>query len=439
MKRKQKDIIIIGAALFAMFFGAGNLIFPPAIGFTSGNHWFVTMIGFLLTGVGLPILGIIAVSHAGGSINDLANKVSPLFSKILGTVIILAIGPLLAIPRTGATVFEIGIKPIFSNANPLLVSVIYFSITLFFVIKPSGIVDKIGKILTPILLIVISTIIVKGIVNPISTPTVTLIKNPFSKGFLEGYQTMDALASIVFGGIVLISLIEKGYKDKKQQIKLTTKAGLLAGIGLAFVYGGLLYLGATSSNVFETGITKTELIVSITNSILGNLGQIGLCLAVSAACLTTSIGLTATVGNYFENLTKNKLSYKLIVIVTVFFSTIMSVVGVEKIVAFSVPLLTLVYPIAIILILFNLIDKWLPSQQMYSGAVIGAFAVNVFSVLSSFNIQIPYISNLISCLPFAESGFGWIVPSVTLSLIAGLIPIKIKTKSINYNQVSNKA
>lgn len=422
MNKKTKDTVIIGAALFAMFFGAGNLIFPPAIGLLSGEKWMLSLLGFILTGIGLPVLGVIAVSKVGGTINDLAGRVGSKFSKVLGSVIILAIGPLLAIPRTGATVYEIGIKPLFSTVNPLLVSIIYFLITLFFVIKPSGIMDKIGKILTPILLIVTTAIIVKGILVPMGSPIQTTIAMPFSKGFTDGYQTMDALSSIVMAGIVLVSLLEKGYTDKKEQMHMTIKAGLIAGSGLLFIYGGLLYLGATSSSVYAAGISKSELIVGITNNVLGSMGQIGMCVVVSAACLTTSIGLTAIVGNYFSELSGGRIGYRPIVIGTVSFSAIMAVVGVEQIVKLAVPLLSLVYPVAIVLIILGLFDVYIKNKNIYKGAVTGAFIVSFFDGLSAMNIHAGGIHTLITKLPFSSMGFGWIVPAITLATIASLIP-----------------
>lgn len=240
MRKTVKDAIVVGAALFAMFFGAGNLIFPPAIGMAAGEKWLLSLLGFLMTGIGLPVLGVMAVSKAGGTVSDLAGKVSKRFSLIIGTTIILAIGPLLAIPRTGATVYEIGIEPMLS-VNPLVVSFIYFAITLAFVIKPNGIIDKVGKILTPILLGVIGLIIVVGVIHPIAKPTGVPTFQPIAYGFLEGYQTMDTLGAIVMGGIILAALIEKGYHDRKSQMKMTSIAGVIAGLGLAGVYGGLLY------------------------------------------------------------------------------------------------------------------------------------------------------------------------------------------------------
>ena len=427
MKKTHKDAIVVGAALFAMFFGAGNLIFPPAIGLASGDQWLLSLLGFLVTGIGLPVMGVLAVSKAGGTINDLASKVSQKFSIVLGTIIILAIGPLLAIPRTGATVYEIGIKPML-DVPPLVVSVIYFAITLFFVIKPSGIIDKVGKILTPVLLFVIGLIIFNGVVHPIGAPSSTAIVNPFSKGFLDGYQTMDTLGSIVMGGIILGALIEKGYTDRKAQMHMTTIAGLLAGGTLALVYGGLLYLGATGSAVLSPELSKASLIIEITNRVLGSSGQLIMCVAVSAACLTTSIGLTAIVGNYFEKLSNGKLRYQAIVIFTCVFSALMAVIGVEAIVAVAVPLLVLVYPMAIVLIVFNLCSDWIPYTEIYKGGIFGAFLIGLLDALNAVSIGVVKtvvsllepVYQLVSMLPFASMGFAWIMPTLSFALLGGI-------------------
>ncbi|GAU78383.1 branched-chain amino acid transport system II carrier protein [Fusibacter sp. 3D3] len=424
MKREIEDSIVVGAALFAMFFGAGNLIFPPAIGLFSGDQWLFSLIGFFITGICLPVLGVLSVSLSGGTISDLASKVGPKFSLIFSTILILAIGPLLAIPRTGATVYEIGVAPL-GNFNPLLVSIIYFSITLFFVIKPSGIIDKIGKILTPILLLVIGAIIGTGLFHPIGNPVTTKLENAFSFGFLQGYQTMDALGSIVMGGIILAALVEKGYKNRKKQIKMTTIAGLLSGTLLTLIYGGLMFLGASISPMVAPDISKTALILEITQFVLGPNGLLVISIAVSAACLTTSIGLTAIVGNFFEKVSDGKLPYKLTVIFVCAFSAVMSVVGVETIVEIAVPLLVLIYPIAMVLILFNLFDRYLPHVAAYKGAVLGAGLIGFVDAAKALNwdalnVIFEPIYTLVSHFPLADYGFAWTLPALAFSLIFGL-------------------
>ena len=408
---RKKDYIIIGLALFSMFFGAGNLIFPPALGLMAGENWILCMLGFFLTGIGMPVLGIVAVAKSGGTVESLGNKVNNVFSKALAVTIILAIGPLIAIPRTGATVYELGVRPIFSNINPLFVSIVYFSITLFFVINQSGIIDKIGKILTPILLFLIGLIVIRGILIPIGVPIDTGADKVFLTGFQEGYQTMDALASIIFGGIILYSLDEKGYSSLSEKINITIKSGIIAGIGLAFVYGGLLYLGATGSGIYSHGTERTTLIVYISENILGGIGKVLLSLVVSVACLTTSIGLTATVGNYFEKLSRGRLSYRLLVVITLVFSTIVSVNGVDNIVRFAGPLLSLVYPSVIVLIIMTLFDNYINNKNIYKGAVYTTFTVSLLDCILDFGI-----------LPFSNIGFPWLIPAILGAIIGSMYP-----------------
>ncbi|VFQ46835.1 branched-chain amino acid transport system II carrier protein [Desulfoluna butyratoxydans] len=430
MNKEMKDIVVAGAALFAMFFGAGNLIFPPALGFLSGTSWFFCMLGFFITGVGLPILGVAALAKSGGSLDRFAGRVSPVFAKVMGTAIVLAIGPFLAIPRTGATVYEIGIKPLFSGVSPLTASVAFFVVTLFFALKPSSIVDKIGKYLTPVLLLIIGLIIVKGVASPIGHPVAKGLTQPLGRGFIEGYQTMDALASILFAGLVLSAIAAKGYKTAEEQISLTCKAGLIAGTGLMLVYGGLLFLGATGSGMFEEGISKSDLIVSITNTVLGSAGRTAMCLAVSAACLTTAIGLTAVVGSWFEKLSHGKLKYESVVIITAIFSTLISVSGVEKIVTFSVPLLIIAYPIVIVLIALTLWGSKL-SSAVYKGAVAGCLIVSVFDALSFLKVDTGAAGKLIAKLPFADAGFSWVLPAIFCAVVMELIRTTMHHKPLN--------
>ena len=215
MKNKRKDSIIVGFALFSMFFGAGNLIFPPSLGHTLGDKYLLGIIGFVLTGVGLPLLAILACSKGNGTFESITNKISPKFTLILTTVLFFAIGPLLAIPRTAATTFEISILPFFPNWSPVIMMAIYFLINLFFVLRRSSIIDTIGKFLTPALIIILIIIIVKGVINPIGDIASTGATNVISYSLLEGYQTMDALAGLLFSSVITSSIVSKGYKGKE--------------------------------------------------------------------------------------------------------------------------------------------------------------------------------------------------------------------------------
>lgn len=410
--RKTVDVIIVGAALFAMFFGAGNLLFPPTLGYMVGNQWLITALGFIFTGVGLPILGIIVLCKCGGTMENLGDKIHPLFTKLLGLIIIVALGPFLVIPRTGATVFEVGIEPLFPGISPLVVAVIYFSITWIFSIKPTGVMDKIGKILTPLLVLMMGIIIVKGVGSPIGLPIVRNIGSAFGYGFSEGYQTMDALGSIMMGGMALVALREKGYTEKKEQLKLASQAGLIAGSGLAFVYIGLIYIGATTSGIHGEALSRSGLLIDIGRRVLGDSGQIGLCIAVSMACLTTAIGLTAIVGKFFDELTKGKLSYKFVVTFTCIASCLMASLGVKFIVDLAVPLLQLAYPIVILIVVMNLFDRWIPNVNIYRGAIIGATIVSISDIIGL---------SWTSSLPLSAAGFSWLIPAMICGMIGSFI------------------
>jgi LIVCS family branched-chain amino acid:cation transporter len=289
--------------------------------------------------------------------------------------------------------------------------VIFFTITLFFALNRTTVVDKIGKILTPFLLVTLVTIIVKGIVSPLGPLTPGVLDTPFSSGFREGYQTMDAMASIVFAEIIIVALVYKGYKDVRNQVKMASLAGVIAASGLGLVYGGLMYLGATSRGLFAADIERTTLLINIAHGILGGAGKVALGLAVSLACLTTSIGLTATVGDYFSGITKGKLKYKRICVATVLFSGVFATVGVTKIVQIAVPLLVLVYPVAIILILLTTIGRRAIPRSVYIGAIAGALATSVFDALTAAGLPITVVNNLLGNIPLAEAGFPWILPA----------------------------
>lgn len=431
MDNKRNDVLILGVALFSMFFGAGNLIFPPFLGLISGDKWNWSMLGFFMTGIGLPLLGIIASAKAGGDVDKLGQKVSPRFSKFLGTTIVLVIGPLLAIPRTGATAFEMGVMPMFPNASPIIFSIIYFGIIFAFVIKPSNIIDKLGKVLTPALLLVLGALIIRGILHPMGVPVEENLARPFSDGFAQGYQTMDALAAVLFGGIITTSLIQKGYDDEEEQINMTKKAGIIAILGLTFVYGGLGYLGATGGELFPKDIAKTDLIMNIANNSLKSFGELGLGLVVALACLTTAIGLTATVGQYFSQITKGKLKYELIVTITTLFSAAMSYKGVEFIISFAEPILVFMYPMVIVLVLLTgLFGNKIQNDNVYKYSIYATLVISGIEVLGKLGFSV-HLTKLVSLLPFAAQGFSWVVPALVAGILAYILTPSEMNTGIN--------
>jgi len=418
---KQRDVWLVGFALFAMFFGAGNLIFPPYLGFLAGSSWLPALAGFLITGIGMPLLGIMAAARAGGTVEHLAGRVSPLFARILSIVIILSIGPLLAIPRTAATTFEMGVRPNLEGVSAAVSSIIFFAITLFFSLNRSAVVDRIGKILTPLLLLTLAWIILRGVTAPLAPALARDFAGPFGKGFREGYQTMDALASVVFAEIVIAALVFKGYRGASEQVRLTSLAGLVAASGLGLVYGGLMYLGSTSAALFPADVERTDLLIGITDRLLGGGGRILLGLAVAFACLTTSIGLTATVGDYFSSLSKGRVGYRTICLATCVFSAVFATVGVTTIVTVAVPLLVTVYPVAITLVLLTMSGRLVRSRAVYAGAVAGALSTSIFEALTAAGLPVQTVNNAIAAIPLAQSGFPWIIPALAGGLIGALL------------------
>lgn len=418
MKKQTKDFLIVGFALFAMFFGAGNLIFPPFLGHLVGDQYFIAIIGFTLTGVGLPLLAIIACTKGDGTFETMATKIGPKFALVFATLLFIAIGPMLGIPRTAATTYELTISPIFPGMPPLVWMIIYFGINLFFVFNKSSIIDTIGKILTPALLIILAIIIFKGIIFPIGNIATTYAPSVFSSSFLEGYQTMDALAALLFAAIVSGNILSKGY-EKKNLVPMTVKAGIVAAIGLAFVYGGLTFLGAQTNGLVSSDIGKTGLLLVLSKEILGSVGTIIIGIAMGLACLTTSIGLITAGSSFFTEISKGKLPYKVNAVVITIISIIIGRLGVDHIIKISGPILNVLYPVAITLIATTLLDKFLTNIRAVRLGVYTSLVFGILSVIPAINL---------SFIPLSSKGFAWLIPTLIAILIGNII-FKSKTKN----------
>ena len=409
---KKKDVILTGFALFAMLFGAGNLIFPPVVGFTNGDNWAVSAIGFILTGAGFPLLAIIAAAVAGKDLDSFATRVSPIFSKVFNIALILSIGPFLALPRTGATAFEMMVPQNMENIQIYKFGflTIFFIITILFSLKSSKVVDRVGAILTPILLAVLAIIIFKGVFSPIGEPKVMETTAPFRYGFLNGYQTMDTLAAIVFSEIILKSIRKSRNIGAKAEFAFLVKASFIAIGGLTIVYGGLVYIGGTATGVFSQGIGSTELLSTIVTLLLGKVGKVILGICVAGACLTTAIGLTATVGDYFSGLLK--ISYEKIVIGTVIISFIFASFGVDVIVKLAVPVLVFIYPISIALIFLNFMKNMIKNDNIYLGTVVGTGIVSAYEAMNAMGINIELFNAIYLKLPLESFGLSWVLPGI---------------------------
>ena len=415
--KKALDVLVVGFALFSMFFGAGNLLFPPYLGLVSGDSWIISLSGFILTDIILALVVVMAAVKFDGDLDLTLSRAGKKFARAIIIASILCIGPLLAIPRNGATTYEMGIAPILGFESPiakLIVSIVFFGLTLLLTIRPSKVVDIIGKFLTPALIIILAIVIVKGVISPIGEIVSTDATNVLSTSLLEGYQTMDALAALLFAGVITSSIIDKGYKGKEINSVLL-KASVIAVIGLAFVYGGLTYIGAHTVNLVDANISNTSLLVFIARRILGTFGVGLIGAAIGLACLTTSIGLLTAGSTFFEKVTNGKLSYKFNAIAISIMSYIIACQGVDKIVKLSVPILNVLYPVAITIIIVTMFNKILTN--------IIAIRLAVYTSLV-FGLLFALFGSALNFLPLASVGFGWVIPT----LIALVIGCFIKPK-----------
>lgn len=426
-KNKRKTMIdsfVIGAALFAMFFGAGNMIFSPYLGFKAGTEWLSGFIGYYIADIGLAVVAILAQIKTGGYKGIFA----PL-GNVAGTVImlsiVLCIGPLISIPRTAATTFELSIEPLFNNAVMPIFCVLFFAVVLVMSINKSAVVDIIGKVLTPVLFLGLLFLICKGVFDPVGVvEALPRTQSPVADGIAAGYQSMDVLAAVIFGVLILNSTAQKGHTGPVAKARVAAGASMVAGFGLLVVYLGLTYLGATVSNLYDMHIYRTELLIALIQSILpGQAGMIFFAVVAGFACLSTAVALTGSAAEYISDSLKNKVSYKAVVVAVCIFSGLAASLGVETLVKIASPVLSVVYPPVLVTILLSFFGDKI-HKLGYRFAAVAATVMGVFDALASVGIRYEAISKL----PLNSLGLGWIVPSVVLCL-AGMFFGRLVDKS----------
>ena len=401
MPRPLLDMFVIGFALFSMFFGAGNVIFPPYLGLSCGAEWFAGFAWYYLADIGLALLALFAVLRCG-STEKVTGRLGTVPSKLLLSAIVLCIGPMLAIPRTAATTLEMAVNPLLSGVSPLVFSLLFFTLIAALCVRQSAVVDIVGKFLTPALLIGLLVLIVLGVVNPIGpVPDRVLVDSVVITGIEAGYQTMDVLAAILFGIIILKSAESKGYTQRRDQVKVVAGAAIVAGIALLVVYLGLTYLGVTTSRFFDLTVQRTFLMVSIVRNLLGTPGVWLFSLIVTLACITTAVALVSSAADFFSSLLK--VSYTKMALAVCVFSAAAANFGLDTIVSIAAPVLNVVYPPTLVVVGFSFFEKWLPNHSAVRFAAVGALAV---SIAQTLGIQAA------NALPLAAFGFGWLIPAL---------------------------
>ncbi|WP_293299121.1 branched-chain amino acid transport system II carrier protein [Allomuricauda sp.] len=419
-RQNKKTLTVTAFALFSHYFGAGNLVLPPLLGYKSGNLWWLVTLGFCISGVLIPILGIMAHAKLQGTLFDFAKKVSPMFSAIY-CYIIYGIAISLPSPRTASVTHEMAIQP-FLDSSSLLTSLIYFILVFIFAINRSKIMDLLGKLLTPGILIILIAIIATTIFSLDFDFVTSEMERPFSSGILEGYQTFDAIGAVVVGAVIIISVNIKEKTASFQEKKtLIAKAGLWAGIGLLLVYGGLILTGALFGGSFDDEISRTALLRGISTETLGQKANFFLSVLVSFACFTTAVGIVTGTADFIKGRFKNSiLAYRVTALISCFLGVMVGQFNVGHIIAVAVPALMFIYPITIVLILLNVIPEQWSSSKVFKRVVSVTVLFSIPDFLGSVGLG-DHISHYTTWIPFNDYQLGWVLPSLVAFLISNLV------------------
>lgn len=425
---RTQEIISLGFMTFALFLGAGNIIFPPLVGQLAGDSIWTAALGFLLTGVGLPLLTVVALARIGGGLEVVTRPIGSLAGTVFGTAIYLTIGPLFATPRTATVSYSIGVVPFLGESELALAiySFIYFLIVMLIALYPGRLVDTVGKLITPILIIGLAVLALAAIFWPagsVQVPSGPYVENAFAEGFTQGYQTMDALAALVFGIVIIQALRAKGIHDPKRLTRYTMTAGLIAALGLAVVYLSLIWLGASSGILAPQAATGAPILSAFVNHIFGAMGNVLLALIIILACLTTAIGLISACGLYFSQLLH--ISYPKAVFALSLVSMLIANQGLEQLIAIAVPALLTLYPIAITLVFLCLaMPYWRNASRVFIPTLTIAALFGLMDGLVAANIT-GFIPAWIQTLPGATIGLGWVAPVIAALIISALIDQRV--------------
>ncbi len=399
--------------LFAFFLGAGNIIFPPLAGQLAGENLMPAMFGFLLTAVGLPLITIVAIAVAGGTWDHLTQDLPKKAAVVMAALIFIIIGPAFAAPRTGLVAYEMAVKPFFmeaSQTNLTAFSVLFFVVAMLFSWFQGRLIDLIGKVLTPVLFLGLIVLALAVFIDPqgeMIGATGEYLTQPLTKGFLEGYNTMDTFASLMFGMLMVDALRGKGITERAATTKYLIFAGCIAAAGLAFVYISLFYLGATSATV-AAGADNGGLVLSqYVQALFGPYGQIVLSVIVLLACLTTAIGLISACSDFFSS--KTSLSYKHWVLINGSVCALVANVGLAQLISLSVPVLFALYPVAIALVALTFVRSKLPNTRFAYRAVL--LVSLLFALLDAAKVAGMDVSAF-NMLPLFEIGMGWVLPTL---------------------------
>lgn len=418
---KTREILIAGFALFAMFFGAGNLILPPFLGFNYGEDWGWVTIGFVVTAVVIPLLGLFAHAKLQGTMLDFGNKFSPKFS-LFYCFAIYFVAITLPAPRTAAVTHEMAVLPFFEMSS-LWTSFIYFALVLFFVWNRSKIIDWIGKFLTPFIVIILLLIISKAYFSPETSLTTTTMPIPFVEGLLEGYQTFDAIGAVLVGGVIIISLNEKVSLNYAERKLFIAKVSIIAALGLMLIYAGLILTGALLHNSFEETVSRTELLSGMGFVTLGSLGNALLSVLISLACFTTAVGILTGTADFIKGLYKDSdTAYRVTAIIACVTGVLVGQLDVHYILMVAKPVLFLIYPVTIAMILLHVLPNAWVSVRVFRAVVLTALIFSIPDVVSS--LKWTFLQPFQETIPLGKYNMGWLLPAIAAFFIGSLFERK---------------
>ena len=431
-KLRGKGLLLVGFTLFSMFFGAGNLIFPPFLGAEAGQNAWAALAGFAVSAIGLPIAGVIAVARAG-NLGALASRVHPRFALVFTMLIYLSIGPCLAIPRTASTSFQM-LAPLIGSegSHQLLYSAVFFAAAFAVALHPEKLTDRLGRVLCPTLIVLILVLFGACLVHPVAphyaSPAAEYQSLPALSGILNGYQTMDTLAALNFGAVIALNIRTRGIDEESEVRRGTISAGLIAGALLLAVYSMLTHAGALSGAAFPGGATGADTLTSLALGLFGRGGQMLLAAIFVIACFNTCVGLISSCSAYFHTLVP-KVPAPVWAAFFALLSMVISNAGLDQILTISVPILNILYPPAIVLILLSFLPR---SIQRFSAIYpVGIAFTSVASILyaaQGMGLSIPALDRLLKAVPLSGMGLGWVLPALAGVLLGVLVSVALPPK-----------
>ncbi|WP_438283168.1 branched-chain amino acid transport system II carrier protein [Pseudomonas alabamensis] len=425
---KGQDILALGFMTFALFVGAGNIIFPPIVGLQAGPNVWMAALGFLVTAVGLPVVTVIALAKVGGGMDALSSPIGKFVGGLLAAVCYLSVGPLFATPRTATVSFEVGIAPLTGESPTALFiySLVYFLIVLAVSMYPGKLLDTVGRFLAPLKIVALAALGIAAFMLPagsVGEAQPEYVAAPFSNGFINGYLTMDTLGALVFGIVIVNAIRSRGVESPKLITRYAIIAGLIAGVGLALVYVSLFRLGSDSHAIAAGASNGAAVLHAYVQHTFGSLGSGFLAVLIALACLVTAVGLTCACAEYFSQVLP--LSYRALVVILAGFSLLVSNLGLTKLILFSVPVLTAIYPPCIVVVALSFCKGLFKSPARIFGPVmLVSLIFGLIDALKGTGLK-AYLPEIVNQLPLSEQNLAWLVPSVATLAVVFVIDLML--------------